>query len=206
MSASPLRFRRLFALWAPLALTFLLLSGATPVINASINRLPGASPAEDLAGFALLLNCALLLHSPLLVTREIAIKLSVDRASARAALRYCVGAGACVSLLELVLAFTPLGALFLELFADQPAVVERARGALPCLAPMPVFIAARGVFHALQIRADETIYVAVGTLLRLVATAIAGFALAPHLGVSGAQLGALCMTFGAFLEAATGLR
>ena len=38
-----LRPGRLIAVWVPLALTFLLVTGSTPVVNAAINRLPGGS-------------------------------------------------------------------------------------------------------------------------------------------------------------------
>lgn len=198
-----LRFRRLVAIWIPLALTFFLLSGGTPVINASINRLPGERAEVDLAAFAVLLGVALFLHSPLLVTREIAIRLSVDRAGARAALRFCAAAGAVVAALELLLGLTPLGRLALLPFADREEVIAEAHRGIALLSPMPVLIAVRGVFHARQIREDDTKGVAIGTGVRLLATGLLGLLLGPHLGLSGARLGALCMSFGIALETAS---
>ena len=98
-----LKLRRLLIVWAPLAATFLLVTGSTPVINAAINRLPGRAHETDLAAFAVFLSTIIVLHSPLFVSREIAIKLSLDRAGARRAMLFCVSAGAVVSLFEVVL-------------------------------------------------------------------------------------------------------
>ena len=76
-----LRLGRLLAVWAPLAATFLLVTGSTPVINASINRLPGRVHEVDLAAFALFLAFIVVLHSPLFVTREIAKRADANMAS-----------------------------------------------------------------------------------------------------------------------------
>lgn len=204
-SGGGLRLRRLLALWWPLALTFFLLSGATPVINASINRLPIGHPEADLAAFAVVLSFALFFHSPVLVTREIAIKLSVDAAGQSAALRFCAGAGLIVGGLELLCGLTPAGPLVLRAFTESEPAIAGAHGAIALLSPMPVLIGIRGVFQAQQIRADDTLLVAFGTMIRLVATALFGLALAPHLRISGPQMGALCMTFGVALETAASL-
>ncbi|MEE8105493.1 MAG: hypothetical protein V3T86_08180 [Planctomycetota bacterium] len=200
MTRSDLRIRRLLPIWAPLGLTFLLLSGGTPVINAAINRLPGVAQEEELAAFALLLGMAVLLQSPLFVCREIAIRLSVDRAGSRQALRVCLAASVVVSGLELLLGLTPLGSMVLSLFTENTAIVDRAHGAVAYLSPMPLFVAVRGVYQAHQIRVDDTLFVGAGTLLRLAATAVIGFVFGPTLGMSGAELGTLCMVSGAGIE------
>ena len=200
LTRSDLQPRRLLLVWAPLALTFLLLSGGTPVINASINRLPDIVPEEELAAFSLLLGLAIFLQSPLFVTREIAIKLSVDRAGSNAALKICLAAGLCVSALELILGFTPLGAWLLGEFTERTEIIARAHAAIPFIAPMPILIAIRGVYQAHQIRVDDTLFVGFGSLLRLVATGIVGLVFGPALGWPGPRLGAFCMTLGAALE------
>jgi len=200
-----LRLRRLFALWTPLALTFLLLSGGTPVVNASINRLVGRDHARELAGYALLLSFAVFLHSPLLVAREIGIKLTDGKHGMRRALLICTVAGVVVAALELLLGFTPLGGVILGAFTDDRALAEAAHRALPLLAPMPLFIAVRGVFQAQEIRSDNTILVGLGTLVRLGVTALLGLGFGDALGFTGASLGAFCMSVGIAVETGVGV-
>ncbi|MHC4816495.1 MAG: hypothetical protein ACYTF8_00345 [Planctomycetota bacterium] len=197
-----LRPRRLLPIWAPLAATFLLVTGSTPIVNASINRLPGRDHPADLAAFALFLVCTIVIHSPLFVTREIAIKLSVDRAGSRRALRFCLLAGAVVALFELILGLTPLGAWILGGFTDHESIVTGAHRAFLVIWPVPLLIAVRGVYQAHQIRVDDTLFVGLGTVVRLIFTALLGLALAPHLDVSGPMLGALCVLMGVAMETA----
>jgi O-antigen/teichoic acid export membrane protein len=203
LSPSPgadLGLRRLFALWWPLALTYVLVTGGTPIINGSINRLPIEDHTGDLAAFAVFLQCIIILHSPLLVTREIAIRMSVDRAGSRRALRFCLAAGAVVSALEAILGLTPLGPMLLRAFTTSGDLAERAHRAFLAVSPVPLLVAVRGVYQAHQIRADDTLFVGLGTLLRLVLTAVLGLLVAPHLEISGPMLGALCLTVGLVTE------
>jgi Na+-driven multidrug efflux pump len=187
-----LGIRRLFAVWWPLALTYVLVTGGTPIVNGSINRLPGLlDPTRDLAAFAVFLRCIIILHSPLLVTREIAIRMSADRAGSRRALRFCLAAGALVTALEVALGATALGPMALRLFTDNPDLAARAHRAFLAVSPVPLLVAVRGVYQAHQIRADDTLLVGLGTLLRLVLTAVVGLLVAPHLDISGPMLGAL---------------
>ncbi len=200
MTRSDLRLRPLLKVWAPLAVTFLLVTGGTPVINASVNRLPGRDHEADLAAFALFLTCTIVLHSPLFVAREIAIKLSVDRRGARVAMLFCTSVAAVLALFEWLMGATALGPFVLSAFADDPALVREAHRAFLYIWPMPLFIAVRGVYQAHQIRADDTLFVGLGTLARLLFTALLGLAIAPDLGVSGPVLGAICMVIGVVLE------
>lgn len=197
---APLECRRLLAIWAPLAATFLLLTGATPVINAAINRLPGRDHAAELAAFALLSSCLIVIHSPLFVTREIAIKLAVDRRGTRRAMRFCVRAAIVVSSFEVLLGATPVGDWLLGAFTERSDIVRAARPAFLLVCPVPLMIAVRGVYQAHQIRADDTIGVGLGTLLRLILTAVLGLVVAPRVGLSGPMLGALCVLVGIVVE------
>jgi len=196
LTRADLRLPRLAAVWAPLGATFLLVTGATPVVNASINRLPGRDHAADLASFAVLVACTIVLHSPLFITREIAIKMSVDRAGARRALGFCLSAAGVVAALEIVLGATPLGLWLLRAFTGREEVAAAAHRAFLVVWPAPLLIAVRGVYQAHQIRVDDTLFVGLGTLVRLGFTAVLGLMLAPHLGLGGPMLGALCLTLG----------
>ncbi len=143
---------------------------------------------------------ALVLQSPLFVTREIAIKMSVSRAGARQALRFCLAAASVVVLAELLVALTPLGTRLLELFSDRPEVVRGAQGAFLWAWPLPLLIVVKGVYQAQRIRADDTLFVAFGTSARLVFTAALGLVLAPRLPISGPVLGAICFVVGMAIE------
>jgi len=197
-----LQFRRLFLIWVPLALTFLLVTGATPVVNAAINRLPGGPHEAQLAAFGIFLSVLIVLHSPLFVAREIAIKLSRHRGGAARALRFMLGTAAVVAALEAAIGFTSIGDVILRRFATDPDVVHGAHEAFRWIWPVPFVIAIRGVSQAHQISADDTLFVGLGTLVRLGATAVLGFWLAPRIGLGGPQLGAVCILVGIIIEAA----
>jgi len=192
--------RHLARVWAPLAATFLLVTGSTPVVNASINRLPGRIHEAELAAFALLLACTIVIHSPLFVTREIAIKLSIDRAGSRRALYFGLAAATVVSAFEVVMALTPVGSWILGRFTQRPELVAMAQPAFLVVAPVPFFIAIRAVYQAHQIRADDTLWVGLGTATRLGLTAVIGLALAPRVGLDGPMLGAFCVLGGIITE------
>lgn len=200
MTRPELRPARLFPVWWPLALTFLLVTGSTPVVNASINRLPGRDHEADLAAFAVFLACVVVIHSPLFVSREIAIRLSVDRAGSRRALLFCIAVGAVVSLFEVLMGATPLGAWVLGGFTDRPEIVREAQPAFLWIAPVPILIAVRGVYQAHQIRADDTLFVGLGTVVRLCFTAVIGLLLAPRVGLTGPMMGAVCIVVGLLTE------
>jgi Na+-driven multidrug efflux pump len=195
-----LRLGRLTAVWLPLAATFLLVTGATPVINACINRLPDRNHELDLAAFALFLSCIVVLHSPLFVTREIAIKLGVDRAGARRALRFCLLAAAVISAAQLAIGLTPAGTWVLRVFSSSERVVAGAQDAFRWIWPAPFLIAIRGVYQAHQIRKDDTLFVGLGTAARLLLVALFGLLLAPRVGIPGPVLGSVAVVLGILVE------
>ncbi|MHC4957774.1 MAG: hypothetical protein ACYTGN_05310 [Planctomycetota bacterium] len=195
-----LRLGRLTTVWLPLAATFLLVTGATPVINACINRLPERDHELDLAAFALFLSCIVVLHSPLFVTREIAIKLGVDQAGARRAMRFCLLAAGVISAAHLVMGLTPAGTWVLRGFSSSETVVASAQEAFRWVWPAPFLIAIRGVYQAHQIRKDDTLFVGLGTAARLLLVALFGLLLAPRVGIPGPVLGAVAVVLGILVE------
>jgi len=147
------------------------------------------------------LSVIIVLHSPLFVAREIAITLSRHQGGARRAMRFMLGTAAFVAAAEAICGFTPVGRLVAGEFATDPRVVEGAHAAFRIIWPVPFVIAIRGVSQAHQIRSDDTLFVGLGTLARLGFTAIVGFLVAPRFGVTGPQLGAICVGLGILIEA-----
>lgn len=180
----------------------MLLTGSAPIINASINRLPLRNHEEDLAAFALFMALALVLQSPLFVSREIAIKMSVSRRGFRQALRFCLAAAAVVVMAKLTVALTPAGSWLLGFFSDRPEVVRGAQRAFLWAWPLPFLMVLKGVYQAQRIRADDTLFVAYGTMARLLLTALLGLVLAPRLAISGPVLGVTCFVAGMAVETA----
>ncbi|MHC4938366.1 MAG: hypothetical protein ACYTHK_05305 [Planctomycetota bacterium] len=172
------------------------------MVNAAINRLPGRPHETDLAAFAVFMSILIVVHSPLFVAREIGIKLSRHRGGAKRALRFMLGTAAVISAVEALLGFTPIGGWITGRFATEPAVVVGAHQAFKVVWPVPFVIAIRGISQAHQIRADDTLFVGLGTAVRIAVTAVIGFWIAPHFDVSGPVLGAFCVAFGIMIEAA----
>ena len=79
-------------------------------------------------------------------------------------------------------------------------MVESAHRAFLFVWPVPILIAVRGVYQAHQIRVDDTLFVGLGTLVRLGFTAVFGLMVAPYVGMDGAALGAFCLTTGVAIE------
>ncbi len=197
--SAPFTLRRVLALWIPLAFTFLLMSGSSPIVSAGITRLPNST--LGLAAFCDAFRVSIFLHAPLFVVRDIAIRSVKDRRSYVRMLLF-VGAVAFVcSGLEFVLALTPVGAWFLDVvLRTPPEIVPQTQTALIPLATLPFLIGLRGVHQGIHIRGETAKWVGFGTALRMVALAAIALVAAPHLGLSPAVMGATAFLAGLVIE------
>jgi len=195
----PFTLRRVFALWVPLAFTFLLMSGSSPIVSAGISLLPNEK--EGLAAFCDAFRVSVFLHAPLFVVRDIAIK-SVKGRRSYFRMLYFVGLVATVcSALEFVLALTPVGRWFLEGVLRTPShLVPQTQAALIPMATLPFLIAIRGVHQGIHIRGETAKWVGIGTALRMAALAAVALVAAPHLGLAPAVMGTTAFLAGLLVE------
>jgi len=169
MDSPNLTSRRVFNTWWPLAASWLLMSLELPIINAVIARL--ANPEISLAAFGgVMYPLALIIESPIVMLLAASTALSKDWASFVKLRRFMQVAGASLTLLHILVAFTPLYYLVTEKLLGVPhEIVAPARIGLMIMTPWTWSIAYRRFYQGMMIRFGHSRAVSNGTLIRLVA-------------------------------------
>ncbi|HJO05181.1 MAG TPA: hypothetical protein QGG47_14535 [Acidobacteriota bacterium] len=200
--------RTIATTWWPLALSWLFMALELPVVSAGLARLP--DPEVQLAAYGgVVMALLLLVESPIIMLLAASTALSRDGASYLSLRGFMHRLSAGLTLLQLVLATTPLyDFVVTRLIAVPEAVVEPARIGLLIALPWAWTIAYRRFNQGILIRHGASRAVGVGTLLRLTANVVvlgAGLGLyrvAPHLTPSGVALGTSAVLAGVVAEAA----
>ncbi len=189
----------------PLMLTFLMMAGATPFIGDGIaNRFDAAAERIHLASFSLAFVIAILLYSPLLTSRNVAIRSVRDRASLRATFRFYTLAAVGSSLLLVLPSLFPSvrDLLFGSLLgAADPEVRQEAATGLLAFSPLPFLVGWRGILQAGSINERRSWVVGLSSVTRLVAMGLFVWAYVTwKLPFGGAVLGGLCFCAGIIAE------
>jgi hypothetical protein len=172
-TATPLQeqisLRRILATWWPLAGSWLLMSIEMPALSAVIARLP--EPEINLAAYGgVVFPLALIIESPIIMLLAASTALSKDWASYQKIRQYMMGAGALLTALHLLIAFTPLYYFVVEGIIGAPAeIVEPARIGLIIMTPWTWTIAYRRFNQGVLIRFGHSQTVVMGTVIRLAA-------------------------------------
>ncbi len=190
---------------APLALTFLMMSGAAPLVSNGITWMHGAEGERiHLSAFLMTFVTALFIYSPMFTARNVAIRTVTDRRALWTFTRF-YGGSALVSgvLLVLVSQSDLVGHLmFGRLLGASPLVETLARQGLLTFIPIPLLVALRGLGQGCHIANGQTWYVGVGTFLRLGSMAVFVFGYAVHTDLTGPMLGGLTYLTGIGAETA----
>jgi hypothetical protein len=167
MALSELSSRRIFHTWWPLAASWLLMGVELPAISAVIARL--AYPEISLAAYGgIIFPLALLIESPIIMLLAASTALSKDWASFVKIRRFMMIAGAALTFLHVLIAFTPLYYVIVEKILGVPQViVEPARIGLMIMTPWTWSIAYRRFHQGMLIRFGHSKAVSTGTLIRL---------------------------------------
>ncbi|MEW5869435.1 MAG: hypothetical protein AB1894_09175 [Chloroflexota bacterium] len=161
--------RRIFATWWPLAASWLLMSLEMPALSIVVARL--SDPEIHLAAYGgVVFPLALIIEAPIIMLLAASTALSKDWASYSLVRRYMNAAGASLTLLHLLVAFTPLYDLVVRGLLGAPAeIVEPARTGLQIMLPWTWTIAYRRFNQGVLIRTGRSRAVGLGTFVRLVA-------------------------------------
>lgn len=172
-----------------------------PLVGATIARL--ADPTVHLAALGgVVFPLALLIEAPIIMLLAASTALSKHKQAYGLIYRFMMTAGAVLTLLHALLAFTPLfDLLVVGLMRPPPEVVEPARWGLMMMLPFTWSIAYRRFHQGLLIRQGQSVVVSVGTVVRLVAI-LAGIAVAYLLGAPGIVVGTAGISAGVLAEAA----
>lgn len=192
--------REIFVFWYPLALSWVMMSVAGPIVNAGISRLPG--PAVQLAAFGVAQPIAILVESPIIYLLGATVSVVNDRGSFSLMWRFTLQLSMAITLLFAAVALTPAyDLLFQQLLRVPPPVADAARPAICLLLPWPAAIAWRRFYQGVLIRHGYTHLITLGTVYRLVTlvlVVVAGLWLG---ALSGATLGGLAMVLSVIVEA-----
>jgi len=167
MASSQLTQRRIFHTWWPLAASWLLMSIELPAINAVIARL--AEPEISLAAFGgVIYPLALIIESPIIMLLAASTALSKDWASFTKIRSFMLIAGASLTVIHMLFAFTPLYYVVVgRLIGVPPEIIEPARIGLMIMLPWTWSIAYRRFHQGMLIRFGHSRAVSNGTLIRL---------------------------------------
>lgn len=172
-----------------------------PFLAAVIARLP--DPTFNLAAYGVAFALAILVESPVIMLMSASTALVEDETSYRRLRVFMLGLNGISTLLLVVLAIPAVfGVVIVAGLGLPEPVAEIVYGSLWLLLPWPAAIGYRRFLHGLLIRSGRTRLVAVGTLIRVTATAGTALALA-RTALPGAWIGAAALSAGVVVEAVT---
>ncbi len=191
---------RFLHLYFPLALTFLLMSGSSPIINKGIGHLP-----DETIGLATLVNAfgiCIFLYSPTFSVRDVAQKFVRGRTSYRHTVLFFLMVSTVGTLLLLLLGLTPfLDRLILDKALNLPGeLVAPVKRSVLSFVPIPTLIVFRGVHQALHITADTPKWIGIGTVCRFTVMILFVFLVAVPLGIEGGVMGGMAFSIGILVE------
>jgi hypothetical protein len=201
MQTPQLTSQRIFHTWWPLAASWLLMGIELPAITAVIARL--ANPEISLAAFGgVIYPLALIIESPIIMLLAASTALSKDWASFVKIRRFMMIASAGLTILHIVIAFTPLYYfIVIKLLSVPPEIVEPARIGLMILTPWTWSIAYRRFHQGMLIRFGHSRAVSNGTMIRLGADILVlGLGYMIH-NIPGTVVAGIAITAGVVSEA-----
>ena len=199
--SAPLTYRRIFAFWAPLAGTWIMMAVEGPYLAAVIARLP--EPTVNLAAFGVAFAVAVIIEAPVIMLLSASTALVEDRESYAALRRFGYRLCAALTLLQLVILAPPVfDLLFRGLLALPDDVARHAHRGLAFLLPWPAAVGYRRFRQGLLIRSDLTRRVAACTGVRLATMSLTALAAWRLLPLDGASVGAAALSAGVLVEAA----
>ena len=161
--------RRILHTWWPLAASWLLMGAEVPALSTVVARL--ANPEINLAAFGgVVYPLALIFESPVIMLLAASTALSKDYDSFRKVRKFMLVTGLSMTLIHVLVAFTPLYYLVVEgILGVPPEIVAPARTGLMLMTPWTMSIAYRRFNQGVLIRFDHSRTVGIGTLIRLIA-------------------------------------
>jgi len=196
----PRTTRALFKFWAPLGLSWAMMSVAQPLVQATISRLPDVQ--NNLAAYGITYDLALLYESPIVMILAATIALGRDRETYAIMRRFMLAMSAALTLLFSAIAFTPLSrVVYGDLLGAPPQIANVGAAALGWVLPWTAAIAWRRFHQAPTIIAGRTGLVWAGTIVRIGAMMIVLWAGVRWPMLTGAQLGGLALSVSVVAEA-----
>lgn len=195
-----MRQRDIFWFWLPLFASWLLMTAEGPIITAAINRLP--NQVIMLAAQGIVLSLSVTIESPiinLLATSTAQVK---DYASYRLVRRFTIHWIIGLTLVTILVAFTPLFDVIVRQWLDVPeSVAVWVRPGMQIMTLWSAAIAWRRFLQGVLIRFNRPRQMAWGTAVRLLASGGTVIGLAIWTDLAGVIIGSTALMVGVIAEA-----
>ena len=164
-----MRLNKIFQSWWPLAASWLLMGAELPALSAVVARL--ANPEINLAAYGgVVFPLSLIIESPIIMLLAASTALSKDWNSYQKLRRFMVSASTGLTILHILVAFTPLYYFVVRgLLGAPPEIIEPARLGLKIMTPWTWSIAYRRFNQGVLIRFNHSKAISLGTVVRLTA-------------------------------------
>lgn len=176
--------------WWPLAVSWLFMAAEGPMMNAVVARL--ANPDIHLAAWSgVVIALSLVIEAPIIMLLSASTALSKDWDSFVKLRRFMMSAGAILTVIHVLIAFTPLYYVVVVDAIGAPAeIVEPARIGLMIMTPWTWAIAYRRFNQGVLIRFGHSRAVSIGTMIRLTTDGLVlGFGYLIEIGALPTPLG-----------------
>jgi len=195
------RVHRVVGAWWPLAASWLLMGVELPMVGAIVARL--ADPEIHLAAYGgVVFPIALVIEAPIIMLLTASTQLCRDAASYAGLRRFMMRANVALTLLHVLVAFTPLyDVTVVRIMNVPPDVVEPARIGLMIMTPWTAAIGYRRFQQGVLIRFGFSGAVWYGTAIRLAVNAttlVVGFV---HGGLAGIVVATTAVSAGVLADA-----
>lgn len=177
----------------------LLMTFEGPWVQGVISRKPDAE--TQLAAFGLVFSLQVTIEAPVIMMLAVGSALVRDRQSYRVLWRYAMVVNLLVTILAVLMAFTPLLDWWLgEVLGVPDKIIEATRPAMAIMILWSALIGYRRFHQGILIRFNHTKIVGRGTIVRIVVSAGIAFALGIASDLSGAVIGAYALIFAVAAE------
>ncbi len=195
-----MRQRYIFWFWMPLFASWLLMSAEGPLISAAINRLP--EEVIMLAAMGIVTSLSVTIESPILNLLATSTALVRDHESYLLVRRYTIQWCLALTLVAVLVAYTPLFDLIVYRWLDVPdAIAEWVRPGMKIMVLWTAAIGWRRFLQGIMIRNKQTRFVAYGTVVRLITSGGTVIALALWGQWPGVIIGSVGLLAGVIAEA-----
>ena len=166
--SKPVTLKEVFRLWLPLAGSWLLMGIESPMLAAFVARM--ATPEITLAAWgSLVYPISLVVEGPIIMLLTASTALANNLSSYKKLFKYMIIMSFALSLIHILIAFTPLFYFVAEGLMNVPkSLLDPGKIGLQIMTPWTLMIAWRRLNQGVMIKHDNSKLVAQGTLIRLI--------------------------------------
>lgn len=199
-SAQSLTQKDIFKFWLPLAATWLMMSIEGPYLAALIARLP--DPKFNLAAYGVAFSLALIIEAPVIMMMSASTTLVKDYKSFLALRKFNYRLSLLLTIAMVLFSISPVFYFVAEDLIGLPHnVAYLTHLSIIILIPWPGAIGYRRFYQGILIRNNQTRFVALGTVTRLISMSAVALLLYVFTKIPGAAVGALALSSAVIIEA-----